>query len=384
MNIIFDFHSSSGGAPKSTYEILKAYNNMGYNICAICNEKMDSYFYDKLVGTCDKVYVVKFQSFRNPLALYLNIFAYIKILKGSGADIIFSALPVNAFVIGFASRACGVTHVFCQPGGVLDSYLLDNVIFDKIIFFSVENYREYKNLRPSDKLLIENRIEFNLKSCRGKTKYDVSIIGNVKKLTYFPFVNLVNKIREQSDTLYGRSFCHAGSFIGGEGGRARLLVKSVIDEGIVDFRLLGHVDNLTELYNVSDVFIGRGRSVIEAAVNGQPSLVLCDDGLLAPIDRNSVEELALTNFTGRSYEGLKIGICGVFEWSESYMSDYGNSRGVVNFLMNRYSSKYLPEKLKFILDDQSESSPYVSFINIAFSPLLFIYKLLSIYLWRNR
>ncbi len=309
MKIIFDLQSMGGGAPRSQLTHLFHVKRHGHDVVATIGWEFET-----LRKLAPDIRIHKVSNFKrfNILANIKIVHRWIKLLREEKPDLIYSNLPVQFIGLAIVADISGVPLVFAQAGGEANKRLIRFMRGNIAIVYSQENMQAFieAGFVESDVHLISNRIPLKRKDRDIdddfiKPPLTILLVGNIKRETIKGVTWILDQIGK-----WGRS-CHllfevhiAGKDASSREIYAKILLRQIERaedslEGHGKIEWLGWVDDIEDLQLAHDICIGKGRSVIQAAMYGKTCYVLSEEGRLTRICPDNFESLCMYNFSGR-------------------------------------------------------------------------------------
>ena len=344
-----------GGAPKSIIEYLKILVSLDYNIY-VAAQKDEEAIYRSYSSLCKSVMIktdlgTLFNE-RKMYNLYRSIKEEISIIEKEKPDLIIVQGEVNAFFYSYICKNMSIPLIIIIAGGDLNpnKYLISGWEYGKVICFSEENQDVIQQYYPKDSIsVISNRINNNNQYNDIEAHY--TNIGRINIL-------LVSRIVDSKiPSIYNflSAFTQSGLQdkatikIAGSGEKAQeflnILKKRFGSQ--LDIQILGHIDDLTELFRWAHIVVGKGRSVIEPIMLNRIGCVIGDDGLSCICTRRSIDNLYHYNFAGRNiyYSDNENSIVHVIKELLNGTYKLEEIKENARLVEELYSSQYLAPKL---------------------------------------
>lgn len=259
-----------------------------------------------------KLYTVITKNFRF-FYIYKKV---MEIMNTERPDIIHAFDNLSFFWARLVGRILHIPYCLTKCGGENPKFYWP--YFDNIILYSIENLEYFKSknkFKSSNMHLIPNRVENfiidkkrvreMLDNLNNKHLYSIKImriarISSYYKKSIFQLINLMRKLRKD-----GIDCCVV---IVGTVEELSVLqeIKNASTEHLFIFNESYYTRNAKELIEVGDIFLGTGRSFMEAAslgkvmlcpiVNSEIPLLINNDNLLAAFRYNFSERVFIENY----------------------------------------------------------------------------------------
>jgi len=362
MKILFDFKDMTGGAPRSQLAHLQSVKENGIDVLATVSSD-----YFELAKKLPDVKIIKVDgiSFNNPLRLFSNLKNWYKIIQNENPDIIHTNRVPHFVFLAIISDLTGTPMVFSQAGGIAQASVI-KIIIDKIpIVYSLENKEKFIEAGYKDREInvISNRIKINNSHNIEPSNFNASnslkilFVSNLKSVTIDGVFNFLKLIEDQSPNIKMHFLIHfAGKDTSGENKYLKNFIKQVeLTNSYISpngtIKYLGWIENIEELIDSHDVIIGKGRSVLQAALKSKICFVISENGELTRIKKSNFSQLYFYNFSGRglSLDKNEEFIKMLIEKNE--FNKYANEAVIVkDDVENAYSITKAYSKLKTVYD----------------------------------
>ncbi len=309
MKIIFDFQSMGGGAPRSQYAHLCHVKNHGHDVLATIGRDIET-----LRQLAPNLRICEIPNFT-----YFNVFAnlavarkWLKLLRTEKPDIVYANRPAQFIGLVIVADISGIPLVFAQAGAEANKRLIRFMRGNIAVVYSLENLQTFieTGFAKSDVHVISNRIPLKRKDVDiddGSIKPPLKLlfVGNIKRETIKGVTWLINQIGKWGKScqlpfefhIAGKDVSHGQIYAKGLSKLIRNIEACLGNHGKIAW--LGWVDEIEDLQLAHHICIGKGRSVIQAAMYGKTCFVLSEEGRLTRVCPDNFESLCMFNFSGR-------------------------------------------------------------------------------------
>jgi hypothetical protein len=310
MKILFDFKDMTGGAPRSHLSHMLLLKRAGYDVVATIGQD-----YEKLQTLSEGIRIIPIINFNglNFWSLINNIYTWQKLLAIEVPEIIYSNRIPQFRFLAVVSDFSGIPLVFAQAGGIAKVNTLLPMKGKVPVCYSLENKKVFVAAGFSERKVhvISNRISQSA-SHKGKAELQqktdclkILMVGNIRDVTingYLHFLSLLLKNAAIVKNTFNLKI--GGKDISPEGTYKIELSEKIIalNNSLKGIGIIEHpswIENIQSVQAKSNVIIGKGRSVIEPAMQGKVCFVLAETGRLTKISPATFQSLYEYNFSGR-------------------------------------------------------------------------------------
>ena len=311
MKIIFDFQDMSGGAPNSQFAHMMLMHKKGHTVIATIGRN-----HEMLSKKINPIKIIGIKNFNlnNPINSFKSIFDWIHIIKKEKPDIIHSNRPVQNRMLAIVSRLTGIPLVFAQAGGKVKYAEVLPLLGYTAIVYSKENYAAFlkAGFKKADINLISNRlpsiVQNNLNASQRANELKIILTGNIKDDTIKGIRFFLNLLQDNITNIQKPIIVYLAGKDISENKVYDKEIKAKIENinnclpAHSKIHYLGWVDDITKIQLESDICIGKGRSVLQPAMEGKISYVISEKGLLTRIKKSTFDQLYYFNFSGRGFQ----------------------------------------------------------------------------------
>lgn len=310
MKILFDFKDMTGGAPRSQLAHLQSVKENGVDVLATISSD-----YFELAKKLPNVKIIRVDriAFNNPIRLLINLRNWYKIIQKENPEIIHTNRVPHFVFFAIVSDLTGTPMVFSQAGGIAQASII-KIIIDKVpIVYSLENKDKFieAGYKDNEINVISNRIKINnshkieISNFNAKNILKILFVSNLKRVTINGVLSFLELIENQSHNTNMQcliQFAGKDTSVGNEYlddfiKKIELINSNTSHNRRINY--LGWIENIEELIDSHDVIIGKGRSVLQAALKGKICFVISENGELTRINKSNFNELYYYNFSGR-------------------------------------------------------------------------------------
>lgn len=352
-----------GGAPRSIFQHIIALKTLYYKDIECMTHNND----DQLMVDFDKEVnqmvlrtspgeLCNHHKYISAFREYLWEYRYIKQKK---PDLVIALGQIIGALYSDLCEKLGIPLIIYIPGGEIrqhDPYV--DLWHDcEVICFSLENAdaitkhfsTDHTNI-ISNRIDIQNRFQdFEIHYMSPQTEVNLLIVSRLDS----------NKIQSIYSVLSVLSKCAAKDLIinvriAGKGSNQEDLSVfcDALQTDFLKIQMLGQVHHLTEQFRWAHVVAGKGRSVIEPIMMNRLGCIIGEDGKIEFSNQKNFENLYHYNFSGRnlsvedSYTEMREMLIKIRKGqiSKDFVLE------TADMAIQQYSTEFLPDKLKQVLD----------------------------------
>ena len=363
MKCIIRQYGLLGGAPRSILQHIKALKKCSYNDIECMTHNNDNQLmadFEKEVNRMIlRISPGELFNNRKYISAFKEYFWEYKYIRSQKPDLVIALEQINGALYSIICRKLGIPLIIYIPGGEikhLEPYS-DSWQDCEVICFSLENSDMItKHFSDAHTNVISNRIDIQNRFQDIETHYMVPQTG-----INFLIVSRLDsdKIKSIYSVLNTLSKCAAEDLrinvrIAGSGSKKEEVTAfcDMLQTDCFRIQMLGQVHNLTEHFKWAHIIAGKARSVIEPIMMNRIGCIIGEDGKMEFCSEENFDNLYHYNFSGRhlfiedSYTEMYEMLTKITKGQINKSFVLGNA----DMAIQQYSTEFLPDKLKRVLD----------------------------------
>lgn len=343
-----------GGAETHIVELAKGLSKEGFNVVVA---SAGGIYEKELVNSNIRVYHVPLDNKKphNVIKAYNQLKA---IIKDNAVDLVHAHARIPGFICGLLHRKMGFPFVTTAHGTWKTDYGLRYItnwgqktvaVSEDIRKYLLDNYKiDDSNIKVTINGIDTDK--FSPRTDFSDLMAELKLTPEDRKLLYISRFDsdrsyIINKLLEiipelaQSIPNLKVIMVGSGNILDSVRERAREINSGTGHDTII---VAGSRTDINKFTAMADLFIGFGRSSLEALASGKPLILAGNAGYIGILDENTLDAAVKSNFSGRGYdrtesETLKNDIMKVLLMSDEERNALGNFGR--NLIENRYSTK---------------------------------------------
>lgn len=358
-----------------------AMKKAGYDVVATIGK--DAELLEQKAGGV-RILVVDGFSLKSPIKNLKLVRQWLEIVKREQPDVIYANRIPQFHFLAVVSDLTGVPLVFAQAGGVAKVCNLKPMYGKTPITYSLENIDVFvkSGFKDADVHVITNRIPGAIIEPTHRNHEDplrLLAVGNIKEETLSGPISMIQLLQDNAARinisfvlqLAGRDISKEKTCQGALNDQIALANDILGPLGHVEH--LGWVEDIETIQAEADVCIGKGRSVLQPAMQGKVSFVLAESGRLTRITEETFDNLYPFNFSGRGPQQDSTGdFLALFGPGETFQRYAYDAQMVATTVRQAYLDELAIDKLEQVYHDALSASIRPSWV-VAISRTLCIY-----------